>query len=107
MAPLVQQDVAEAIAQIAMFPPGRDALLQDPTVAGALKQVAAEGWTAEAKAFAESALLAMSGRQPDAGQALQVHDKHVMVSYQWDHQEVVKRIVNELQVRGYATWFGA
>jgi len=76
-------------------------------VAEALKQVAAEGWTAEAKAFAESALLAMSGRQPDAGQALQVHDKHVMVSYQWDHQDVVKRIVNELQVRGYATWFGA
>ena len=26
---------------------------------------------------------------------------------QWDVQEVVKRIVNELQVRGYSTWFGS
>ena len=58
---------------------------------------------------AESALLAMSGRQPDAGsRKLHARDpKHVMLSYQWDVQEVVKRIVNELQVRGYRTWFGA
>ena len=54
----MQQDVAEAIAQIAMFPPGREALLQDPTVAEALKQVAAEGWTAAATAFASAAAAA-------------------------------------------------
>eukprot|EP01047_Picozoa_sp_COSAG01_P029433 COSAG01_NODE_2019_length_8634_cov_14.764499_5_plen_41_part_00 len=29
-----------------------------------------------------------------------------MISYQWDHQQVVKRIVNELQARDYRTWFG-
>jgi hypothetical protein len=80
VAPSVQQDIAEAIAQIAMFPPGRKALLQDPTVVEALKQVAAEGWTAQAKVFAESALLAMSGRQPDAGQALEANNRHVMIS---------------------------
>jgi hypothetical protein len=106
VAPQVQQDVAETIAQIAVFPPGREALLEDPTVATVLNQVVAEGWTTEAKAFAESALMAMSGRQRDT-QAPQVHGKHVMVSYQWNVQEVVKRIANELRIRGYRTWLGA
>ena len=103
------QDFAEAIAQLAMFPPGREALLQDPTVAEALQQVVADGWTSEARLSAESALAALSDRKPDAEQ--HEHRKegqqHVMASYQWDVQEVVKRIVNELKVRGYRTWFGA
>jgi hypothetical protein len=50
----------------------------------------------------------MSDRQPDAGQHAQdLGYRHIMVSYQWNVQEVVKRIVNELQLRGYRTWFGA
>ena len=53
------QDFAEAIAQLAMFPPGREALLQDPTVVEALQQVAAQGWTDEARMHAESALTAL------------------------------------------------
>ena len=28
-----------------------------------------------------------------------------MLSYQWDCQETIKRIVNELQARGFRTWF--
>eukprot|EP01050_Picozoa_sp_SAG11_P016784 SAG11_NODE_2332_length_3506_cov_2.301732_3_plen_126_part_00 len=88
-----------------MYPPGREALLRDPTVAEALQQVAVEGWEEEARQFAESALAALSGRQPDTGHAQQDH-KHIMLSYQWDVQEVAKRVVNELQVRGYRTWFG-
>jgi hypothetical protein len=84
------QDFVEAIAQLAMFTPGREALLQDPTVAEALQQVAAEGWTEEARMNAESALLAMSDRQPEADHEQQGRDqKHVMASYQWSCQEVV------------------
>ena len=102
------QDFSEAIAQLAVYGPGRAALLQDPSVSEALQQVAAEGWTAEARAFAESALLAMSDRQPEADQAQQSHDhRHIMLSYQWDVQAVVRCIVSELQARGYRTWFGA
>ncbi len=105
-APAVQRDFTEAITQLAMFPPGREALLRDPTVAEALRQVAAEGWTQESQNFAESALLAMSDRQPDADQEHRTADQeHVMLSYQWDVQEVVRRVVNELQFRGYQTWF--
>ena len=91
-----------------MFPPGRVALLQDPTVAEALQQVVAEGWTEQARSNAESALLALSDYQPETCNEQHEHQQnHVMLSYQWDAQEVVRRIVNELQVRGYRTWFGA
>ena len=31
--------------------------------------------------------------------------KHVMVSYQWDVQEAVVRIVGSLKQRGFAVWF--
>ena len=112
-----------------MFPPGREALVRDPAVAEALQQVVVEGWTDEARLSAESALLAMSDRQPEAG-GHEHHSSlsHVMLSCkytrkplvisncpdrsavaadQWSHQQVVKRIVSELQVRGYRTWFGA
>eukprot|EP01048_Picozoa_sp_COSAG05_P002803 COSAG05_NODE_122_length_17611_cov_47.044655_1_plen_598_part_00 len=77
----VQRDFTEAIAQLAMFPPGREALLQDSTVAEALQQVAVVGWTTESQAFAQSALLALSGRQPDATQTIHDHAQpHLMVS---------------------------
>jgi hypothetical protein len=81
VAPPVQQDFAEAIAQVAMFTRGREALLQDPSVVEALQQVAVEGLTDEAKLYAQSALLAMSDRQPEAGHGQHADaDKHVMLS---------------------------
>ena len=91
-----------------MFPTGREALLQDPTAAEALQQVVAEGWTKEARLSAESALAALSDRQPDAGgreHRAEGGQKHVMISYQWDVQETAKRIVAELEMRGYLLWF--
>ena len=42
------QDFAEAIAQLAVFPPGCEALREDPATAEALQRVAAGGWTEEA-----------------------------------------------------------
>ena len=84
----------------------RDALLENPNVAEALQQVAAEGWTEEARLHAESALAALKPPEEHSEQ-VESGDKHVMVSYQWDHQATVRRIVNELQARGYRTWFGA
>ena len=92
-----------------MFPPGREALLLDASVIPALQQVVTEGWTDEARQSAESALAALSNYQPASGvQEDRDHDhKHVMLSYQWGVQKTVKRIKNELQARGYLTWFGA
>jgi hypothetical protein len=100
------QDFAEAIAQLAMYPAGRNALLENPNVAEALQRVAAEGWTEEARLHAESALVALKPPDKNSERA-EGADKHVMVSYQWDHQATVRRIVTDLQTRGYRTWFGA
>ena len=99
------QDVAEVLAQLAMSESSREALLKDATVIEALHQVATDGWTKEARMSADSALLALSGRQPDEHHV--EHDQHVMISYQWDVQGLVKRIVEELQIRDYRMWFGA
>jgi len=41
-------------------------------------------------------------------QQLQVRmegEKHVMLSYQWDHQTLMQRIHDSLLSRGYLTWF--
>ena len=102
----VQRDYAEAIAQLSMFPPGREALLRDPAVMPALQQVAAEGFEEQARQHAQSALVALADRQPDVHRTELDEDlRHVMVSYQWNVQAVVQRIVSELQHRGYRTWF--
>ena len=71
-----------------MYPPGRAALLQDPTVAEALRRVAAEGWEEEARMHAQSALTALSDRQRDPDHEQAPDQKHVMFSYQWGVQEV-------------------
>ena len=73
----------------------------------ALQQVAAEGWEDEARLYAEAALTALGGgrQQPDDPAYVSTCDhKHVMLSYQWNHQQVATRIVAELKVRGYTTW---
>ena len=93
----VQRDFAETIAQLAMFSPGRDALLQDPSVAEALQRVAVEGWTEEARMHAESALLAMSDRQqPEAlahDEQHELRQKHIMLSYQVGAERAAIRLL--------------
>ena len=74
------QDAAEAIEQLAVYPPGREALLQDPTVLDALREVAEQGWTDEAKEHAAGALMALSDHQPDVERALDLDQRHLMMS---------------------------
>lgn len=68
---------AESICQVALFPPGRDALLQNPTVDDALVAVAEKGLSEEARDFAQAALAALRDEK------LQVRaegQKHIMLS---------------------------
>ena len=108
IAPVVQRDFTEAFAQLAVYPPGREALLQDPNAVEALRQVAAVGLVEEARRHAESALAALSDHQPeeypDENENDEAMEKHLMISYQWDHQHVMKRIVRDLKARHYRTW---
>lgn len=75
-----------------MFPHGREALLQAPSVAGALQQVATEGWTGEARAHAAAALLAMSDKQPhvDHGQHNRAQG-HIMLSCECTNKPLMLR----------------
>ena len=73
------QDAAKAIEQLAVYPPGREALLHDPSVTDALQEVADKGWTDEAREHAAGALMALSDQQP-APDAVAFPERHLMMS---------------------------
>jgi hypothetical protein len=98
-----QEHHAECLAQLAVFGPAREPLRQDPSVLPALEAVAEAGLSAEARKFADAALLALSDKKPDID--MDVEQQHIMLSYQWDKQATVKRLNDSLIGRGYATWF--
>jgi hypothetical protein len=56
-----QQTHAECLAQLALFPPGRDALLENAAVSEALLAVTERGMSEEACDYAKAALKSMSG----------------------------------------------
>ena len=72
-----QQHHAECLAQLAVFVPARETLRADPSVIPALEAVAEGGLTAEARQFAEAALLALSEKELHIDAEGQ---KHVMLS---------------------------
>jgi hypothetical protein len=89
------------------------ALLRDATAMKSLEQLSTEGMTAEAQQHASTALLALGAvtavrKQPiqegGGGDASKLPPPHVMVSYNWDHQDVILRVVASLQGRGYLVW---
>jgi hypothetical protein len=112
---LVQLDSVEAIHQLAASASGRDALIERGVpVTDALHEVARIGWGPKARQFASSALLALSpsrssvaapASQDEAAVARSLGTGHVMLSYSWAHQASMKRVVQSLQHRGFATWF--
>ena len=114
-----QQHHAECLAQLALFPPGREALLQNSSVSEALQAVAESGLSPESREFAQGALLALSDTELISKEG----QKHVMLSCasnclvtsllrrcltrfrvrtdQWDVQTIVQRINESLIRRGY------
>ena len=99
---IYQRNYSEALQQLALFPAGREALLQEASVLKALEEVADAGMTPEAQAHAQGALLALSDKQivPDCSDAPQ----HVMLSYSWSEQPMILRIHSSLCTRGYLVW---
>ena len=101
-----QEHHAECLAQLAVFEPAHEPLRQDPSVIPALEAVAAVGLSAEARKFADAALLALSDKKPDMHRIdMDGEQQHLMLSYQWDKQATVKRLNDSLIGRGYVTWF--
>ena len=72
-----QQHHAECLAQLAVFAPAHETLRAEPSVIPALEAVAEGGLTAEARQFAEAALLSLSDKELHVATEGQ---KHVMLS---------------------------
>eukprot|EP01046_Picozoa_sp_COSAG06_P051072 COSAG06_NODE_8250_length_2223_cov_5.708098_1_plen_700_part_10 len=110
----VQCDYAEAISNVALYAPGRAALLQEPSVVRVLEELAKRAVTEEARLYGQATLLALGVTKPDrpplpsleggGGDASKLPPPHVMASYNWDHQDVILRVVASLQGRGYLVW---
>eukprot|EP01052_Picozoa_sp_SAG31_P036695 SAG31_NODE_4619_length_3091_cov_2.016711_2_plen_133_part_00 len=56
----VQRDYAECLQQLALFEPGREALRKEPAVAEALRTVARDGFSEDARHCARFALTTLS-----------------------------------------------
>jgi hypothetical protein len=98
-----QDHHVECLAQLAVYKPARETLLQDPTVLPALQAVVEAGLSDVARELAGAALLALSDKKLEM--VMEGCQKHVMLSYQWSYQPTVKRINESLKARGYVTWF--
>jgi hypothetical protein len=111
----IQKDFADSILQLAVYPRGCAALRAEPDVEAAVRALAADGsLSEEAKGSAERILhiilenpdSAASGRSvrnvddPDRGSS----SRHCMMSYAWEQQAIVMRIVAELKRRDYEVW---
>ena len=106
----VQRDFAECIQQCSAYEAGVMALKQHMSaVMNALTALKDGGraYTAEAKLCAEAALLALDPQlhKASADCTDQPDQLHVMMSYSWQEQPIVRRIVAELQARGFLVWF--
>ena len=66
------------------------------------------GTTVVSRRSAESALFELERRSASASStkhgASQNGAKHVMISYCWDQQQVIKRVHAGLRSRGYSVW---
>ena len=99
----VQEMYAECLAQLALWPDGREALLRDGSVVDALQAVRDQGLSDQSKEIVANALLSLSDEPPPVPAAEE--GEHIMMSYQWDVQPAIKRLVANLQLRGYSVWF--
>ena len=106
---LVQLDSAESLHQLAVSANGKEALVErGAPVLDALRKLAETGWTQQARRFASSTLLALTkspvnmvGSIPTARKSV----GHIMISYSWIHQAIMKRLVDSLKQKGFSTWF--
>jgi hypothetical protein len=117
----LQQMATECFAQLATFPPGCAALREDGRVKPALRTTAEFGRTKEARKFAHVALVSLyptehrdhDAQQQQQQQQLKVRGQqelvgaaaqHVMLSYSWAYQDVIKRLNRALKQKQYVVW---
>ena len=102
---------AELFQQLALFKPGKSALREAAaTVNPALQTVVARGLSSEARRTARTVLdLLTTAGENDfvlARPSSSAHgrEQHVMMSYQWEHQDLVLRLSTDLKAVGFNMW---
>ena len=77
----LQDMFAECLAQMALFPPGKEALLHNKSVLQVLHQLVEDGWSEKAKDSGRAALLALSDKENHSNHDYGPQDnKHIMMS---------------------------
>ena len=98
--------------ELSLFAPWADAMRLHTDVLTAMRELLQAG-TKKAKESARAALFeldeevraaAVAGSKSREQQSTSTPPPHVMASYNWDHQDVILRVVASLQDRGYLVW---
>jgi hypothetical protein len=107
----LQEACAGVLHELALYGPAAAALRSHGRVMDALRLLCEAG-AEESQKRARGALFELdeeararmyTARSTDAGGGSQ-KPKHVMISYNWDHQAVILRVVKALQLCGYRMW---
>lgn len=98
----IQAHAAECFLHLAVYEPAREVLKTDPAVIEALRLLEGRALTQEARKAAYSAATAIEGITHAAEPTAE--GSHIMMSYNWGVQEMIKRVVGSLRQRQYAVW---
>ena len=107
----LQAACAGVLHELALYGPGASALREHKPTMDALR-VLAESGTKESRERAAGALFELD-EETRAVKTDVAHNEepgsskpppHIMVSYNWDHQHVILRVVAWLQAHGYLVW---
>eukprot|EP01047_Picozoa_sp_COSAG01_P081044 COSAG01_NODE_16002_length_1279_cov_1.807627_2_plen_210_part_01 len=103
----LQQVCALALQNLALSAPGAAALRSHAMAMEALESLAEQGRNSSTRQSARGALFELqehSRNAVDEPTDSPEHTEHVMLSYNWEYQTLVKRINVALKARGYTTW---
>ena len=121
---------AKVLQELSLFGPGSKWLQKQPRVMDSLRQLQQDGSSTRAHESAAAALFELDAKERERISQLsnttaaaagangrassgptgvnappgQKPPPHIMASYNWDHQDVILRVVASLQDRGYLVW---
>ena len=98
------QSAAETLFQLSLSAAGKQAVLAHEHCMRAIRHHA-EAAQSPASTQCCGALRSLEGVPRGCADDAGAAGKHLMVSYQWDVQDAVVRIVGSLKQRGFAVWF--
>eukprot|EP01046_Picozoa_sp_COSAG06_P007873 COSAG06_NODE_392_length_16344_cov_4.086981_12_plen_1028_part_00 len=113
----LQEASAGVLHELSLYGPGAVALRSHPDVVSALHKLCEVGTKVSRESSAAALFELEEDKRPkrptstsdgatDSGlsQGKKLPPPHVMASYNWDHQDVILRVVASLQDRGYLVW---